>query len=130
MVQKRYTYPVKIATLKILEQNDYIFLKTEKLTGIKRQTIKVWAEKHGPDVFAGNSPLELALELVEKELRQNNLTTIHLCSEAMLVAITRLHELVKTEKNVLKLCRAMKMLSDINNNIDESGARSLKHPYR
>lgn len=129
MNQKRYSYTSKIATLRLLEQNEYSFLKTEKVTGIKRQTIKIWADKFGADVFSGNSPFDKALEEVERELKQNNLKTIHLCFIAMHEAIERLSELIKTEKNILKLCQALKIMHDIANEIDESGARNLKHPF-
>jgi hypothetical protein len=129
MEQKRYSYTSKIATLRLLEQNEYSFLKTEKVTGIRRQTIKVWANKFGADVFTGNSPFDQALEEVERELKQNNLKTIHACGRAMHEAIEKISELAKTENNILKLCRAIKLLHDMTNELDESGARSLKHPY-
>lgn len=128
MNQKRYSHTSKVTTLRILEQNDYIFLKTEKLTGIRRQTIKVWAELYGPDVFSGNSPLEQALELVEKELKQKELTTINSCFSAMEVALEKLMELAKSEKNVLKLLRALKVLSEMMSKMEESRDHSLRHP--
>lgn len=118
----------KVTTLRILERNDFIFLKTEKLTGIRRQTIKVWAEVYGPDVFSGTSPLEQALELVEKELKQNDLKTINSCMSVMIVTLRRMMELAQSENNILKLAKALKLLSEIYNQMAEKREHNIRHP--
>jgi len=128
MNQKRYSQASKVATLRILERNDYVFLRTEKLTGIRRQTIKVWAEIYGPDVFSGNSPLEQALELIEKELKQNDLKTINSCMSVMMVSLNRMMELAQSENNILKLAKALKLLSEICSQAEEKREHNIRQP--
>jgi len=63
--QKKYTYKVKVSTLRILEKNDFNYLRTEKLTGVSRSTIKKWQVQYGEEVFTGVSPNEQALKEVD-----------------------------------------------------------------
>jgi hypothetical protein len=128
MNQKRYTHTAKVTTLRILEKNDFIFLKTEKLTGIRRQTIKVWAEVYGPDVFSGTSPLEQALKLVDNELKQNDLKTIFTCMSAMSVALEQLIEVIPSEKNIVKLAKALKILFETFDKMEEKKGHTLRRP--
>lgn len=52
--QKKYSSSMKVSTLRILQRNDFNYLKTEKATGVSRSTIKKWQDKLGASVLAGN----------------------------------------------------------------------------
>jgi len=128
MNQKRYTYQAKILTLRILEQNDFIFLRTEKMTGIRRQTIKVWAEIYGNEVFSGKSPVEQALEVIDRELKQNDLEILITASTALMVTMQRIITIVDSEKNLVRLAKVLKILHEITNDMEQSGRYNFKHP--
>jgi hypothetical protein len=60
--QERYTPKERISTLRLLEKNNFNYLKTEKLSGVSRTTIKRWEKQYGAEVFSGKSTAELALK--------------------------------------------------------------------
>jgi hypothetical protein len=128
MNQKRYTRRAKILTLRILEQNDFIFLKTEKVTGIRRQTIKTWVDLYGHEVFSGKSPSEQALEMIDRELTQNNIHLIHSLSTGLLSLTDRITKITVDEKNIVKLAKALKLLNEIYIDLEKSGRFQIKHP--
>jgi histidyl-tRNA synthetase len=128
MNQKRYIYRVKVLTLRILEQNDFIFLKTEKETGISRQTIKVWSEMYGADVFTNKSPIEVALELIDEELIQTELKALDSISTSKLQILEQISKLIDSEKSIVRLARVLSYLHKMGNELESSGRYNLRHP--
>ena len=109
---KRYTHKTKIQTLRILEKNDFVLLKTEKLTGIRRQTIKVWAAELGPKVFSGKSPMEEALELVDEELKIADANIIRGYYLIRKKGLIRLINVIDNESRPEKLVEVLKFINE------------------
>lgn len=109
--QKRYTRKSKVSTLRILEKNDFNYLKTEILTGVCRSTIKKWEASYGEEVFSGISPNELALQEVDLEMKRNDK---HIIKKYYLIRrqlLDRIQELIPGEIKLEPLINALKSIS-------------------
>jgi hypothetical protein len=76
IAQKKYTESMKLSTLRILQKNDYNYLKSEKLTGVSRKTIKKWEISLGAELLSGKSPAEEALAVIDAEMTLNDINII------------------------------------------------------
>jgi hypothetical protein len=76
IAQAKYTYGEKVSALKVLERNDYNLLKTERICGISRPTLRRWKEQLGSVVFTGASPIEEALQRADVVMKINDETII------------------------------------------------------
>jgi len=109
--QKKYTYKVKVSTLRILEKNDFNYLRTEKLTGVSRSTIKKWQVQYGEEVFTGVSPNEQALKEVDIQMKINDETIIRKYYTIRNQILERLQELIPSETKLEPLINALKSIS-------------------
>jgi len=109
--QTRYTPKVRISTLRLLEKNDFNFLRTEKLTGVSRSTIKKWKAQYGEEVFTGASPTEQALKEVDVQMKINDELIIRKYYTLRNQIIDRLQELIPSETKLEPLINALKGIS-------------------
>lgn len=109
--QTRYTPKVRISTLRLLEKNDFNFLRTEKLTGVSRSTIKKWKAQYGEEVFTGASPTEQALKEVDVQMKINDELIIRKYYTLRNQIIDRLQELISSETKLEPLINALKGIS-------------------
>ena len=109
--QKKYTYKVKVGTLRILEKNDFNYLKTEKLSGVSRSTIKKWKAQYGEKVFTGISPNEQALKEVDIQMKINDESIIRKYYTIRNQILDRLQELIPSETKLEPLINALKSIS-------------------
>lgn len=106
--QKKYTHKVKISTLRLLEKNDFNYLKTEKLTGVSRSTIKKWETQFGSEVFSGKSPVEVALKEVDMLMKRNDVAIIKKYYTIRKQILDRIMELIPTETRLDPLVSTLK----------------------
>jgi len=111
IAQKKYTYKSKVSTLRLLEKNDFNYLKTEKLTGVSRSTIKKWKAQYGEEVFTGASPTEQALKEVDVQMKINDELIIRKYYTLRNQIIDRLQELIPSETKLEPLINALKGIS-------------------
>lgn len=109
--QKKYTYKVKVSTLRILEKNDFNYLRTEKLTGVSRSTIKKWQAQYGEKVFTGISPTEQVLKEVDVQMKINDETIIRKYYTIRNQILDRLQELIPNETKLEPLINALKSIA-------------------
>jgi hypothetical protein len=95
--QKTYTHKVKLSTLRLLEKNDFNYLKTEKLTCVSRSTLKKWQIQYGTEVFSGKSPAEVALKEIDAELTRNDIKVIRMYYLIRIMILDRIMQLVPDE---------------------------------
>lgn len=110
--QKRYTEKAKITALRLLQKNDYNFLKTEKLTGINRVTLKKWSSQYGNDVFSADSPIEQALQQVDAEMIRNDQKVIQRYFNLRMQILNRIALLVPNETRLDPLINSLKAITD------------------
>jgi predicted transcriptional regulator len=123
--QKKYTYKVKLSTLRILEKNDFNYLKTEKLTGVSRASIKKWEAQYGNEVFSATSPKEVALQEVDAEIKRNDVKVIKKFYNIRYQLLDRIEELIPNETKLEPLVNTLKNISAELAVFDELG---LKDP--
>ena len=92
--QKKYTHKVKLNTLRLLEKNDFNYLRTEKLTGVSRSTLKKWEAQFGAEVFSNKSPKEIALKEVGIEMKRNDIKVIKKYYNIRYQLLDRIMELI------------------------------------
>lgn len=109
--QRKYTYKLKISTLRILEKNDFNYLRTEKLTGVSRSTIKKWQAQYGEKVFTGISPTEQVLKEVDVQMKINDETIIRKYYTIRNQILDRLQELIPNETKLEPLINALKSIA-------------------
>lgn len=109
--QKKYTQKVKISTLRLLEKNDFNYLKTEKLTKVCRSTIKRWEAQLGDVVYSGKSPSEIALVEVDIEMKRNDIKIIKQYYQIRSELLDRIQQLIPIEKRLEPLISALKSIS-------------------
>lgn len=109
--QKKYTQKVKISTLRLLEKNDFNYLKTEKLTKVGRSTIKRWEAQLGDVVYSGKSPSEIALVEVDIEMKRNDIKIIKQYYQIRRELLERIQHLIPIEKKLEPLITALKNIS-------------------
>jgi hypothetical protein len=101
--QKKYTHKVKVSTLRILEKNGFNYLRTEKITGVSRSTIKKWEAQYGAEVFSGKSPVKVAFKKIDVEMKRNDLKIIKQYYDARRLTLARINELVPDENRLESL---------------------------
>jgi predicted transcriptional regulator len=109
--QKKYSYKVKLSTLRILEKNDFNYLRTEKQTGISRSTFKKWEGEYGAEVFSGKSPKEVALKEVDAEIKRNDVKVIKKYYNIRYQLLDRIRELIPNETKLEPLVNTLKNIS-------------------
>jgi len=109
--QERYTPNVRISTLRILEKNNFNYLKTEKLTGVSRSTIKKWEKQCGAEVFSGKSPAEVALRAVDVKMVINDSKIIKKYYIIRNQLLDRIQDLIPNENKLEPLVNALKSIS-------------------
>jgi hypothetical protein len=122
--QKKYTQKVKLSTLRLLEKNDFNYLKTEKLTGVSRSTIKKWKAQFGSEVFTGKSPAEVALKEVDTLMKRNDVVIIKKYYFIRKQILDRIMELVPTESKLDPLVSTLKSITEeitIMDGMDKNG---------
>lgn len=111
IAQAKYTYTEKVSILKVLERNSYNLLKTERMCGISRPTLRRWKEQLGPMVFTGVSPIEEALQQVEIQMKINDESIIRKYYTIRNQILDRLQELIPNETKLEPLINALKSIS-------------------
>jgi hypothetical protein len=119
--QKKYTHKVKVSTLRLLEKNDFNYLKTEKLTGVSRSTIKKWESQFGPEVFSGKSPGEVALKEVDILMKRNDVVIIKKYYTIRKQILDRILELIPSETRLDPLVSTLKSIIEEITVMDEMG---------
>jgi hypothetical protein len=72
----RHNHNQRIKVLRLLERNDFNYLKTHRESGVSRETIKRWEKVYGKEVFHGKSPTEEALIEIDAEMKNNDINII------------------------------------------------------
>jgi len=111
IAQKKYTYKSKVSTLRLLEKNDFSFLKTEKLTGVSRSTIKRWQILYGEKAFIGISTTEQALKEVDIQMKINDEIIIKKYNTIRNQILERIQELIPSVTKLEPLINALKSIS-------------------
>jgi len=109
--QKKYKHKVKLSTLRLLEKNDFNYLRTQKLTGVSRSTIKKWEKQFGAEVFSGKSPIEVALKEVDAEMKRNDIQIVRKYYNIRNQILDRIAELVPNETKMEVLSNVLKNIS-------------------
>ncbi|MBN1180840.1 MAG: hypothetical protein JXB49_01035 [Bacteroidales bacterium] len=109
--QERHTTKERISALRILEKNNFNYLRTQKMTGISRSTIKKWEQKYGAEVFSGRSPAEQALEEVDTEMKRNDVKIIKKYFDLRNKSLDRISELIPDETKIETLSNLLKSIS-------------------
>lgn len=120
-MQKRYTQKAKIQTLRILEKNNFVLLRTEKQTGVRRQTIKVWAAEYGIKVFSGRTPLEEALETTYDDFKANDTQIVQYYYALRMKALVKLSYSLDQETRPDRIIEVLRYISEELNQFSESG---------
>lgn len=110
--QKRYNMQVITQTLRVLEKNNFVLLKTEKLTGITRQTIKIWASEYGSKVFSGKAPFQEALETIDAELKINDTKIVRMLYGLRMKGLIRLFQTLEYETKSEKIVDTLRYVSE------------------
>jgi transcriptional regulator with XRE-family HTH domain len=124
--QKKYTHKVKLSTLRILEKNDYNYLKTEKHTGVSRSTIKKWEAAYGVEVFSGASPTEVALQEVDLEMKRNDEVIIRKYYTLRNEILDRIAELIPNEQRLDPLVGTLKSITEEIKMFDEMAQKNAQ----
>jgi hypothetical protein len=111
IAQKKYTHSVKLSTLRILQKNDFNYLKTEKSTGVSRSTIKKWQNNLGPKVFSGKSPSEEALAKIDAEMQFNDISIIRSLYTLRKGTLLRVVAIAEKETKLESLLNVLKYVS-------------------
>jgi transcriptional regulator with XRE-family HTH domain len=111
IAQKKYTQSVKLSTLRILQKNDFNYLKTEKSTGVSRSTIKKWEIDLGTEVFSGKSPAEEALAEIDAEMKYNDTIIIRTLFAIRKRALQKVLLMTEKEAKVESLINVLKYAS-------------------
>lgn len=109
--QKKYSHKAKLSTLRLLEKNDFNYLKTQKLTGVSRPTIKQWEKQFGTKVFSVRSPAEVALQEVDVEMKINDAKIIKKYYFIRNQLLEKIQELISRETKLEPLVNALKSIS-------------------
>jgi hypothetical protein len=109
--QKKYTHSSKMATLKILQKNDFNYLKTEKATGVNRSTLKKWEKQFGVEAFSGKSPTEQALEEITCEMKYQDMAVIRNLFQLRMLSLKNIMTLAETEKRIDPLINLLKFVA-------------------
>jgi hypothetical protein len=112
MNQKKYTHKIKLSTLRLLEKNDFNYLRTEKLTGVSRSTLKKWEAQFGAEVFSNKSPKEIALIEVGIEMKRNDEVIIRKYYTLRNQILDRIIELVPNTTKLDPLVSTLKSISE------------------
>jgi transcriptional regulator with XRE-family HTH domain len=109
--QKKYSQKAKLSALRLLEKNDFNYLKTAKLTGVNRSTLKKWEAQYGAEVFSGISPTEQALQEVDAEMKINDRKIIRKYYNIRNQLLDRIQELISHENKLEPLVKALMSIS-------------------
>lgn len=74
--KKRYKHAEIIRALRLLEGNNFNYLRTAKQLSLSRKTLKAWEKKYGPEIFSNQSPKEEALAEIDAEMKQYDINII------------------------------------------------------
>lgn len=111
IAQNKYTHSVKLSTLRILQKNDFNYLKTEKSTGVSRSTIKKWSSKLGSEIFSGKSPAEEALAKIDAEMQYNDISIIRSLYTLRKGTLLRVVAIAEKETKLESLLRVLQFAS-------------------
>lgn len=111
IAQKKYTKSVKLSTLRILQKNDFNYLKTEKSTGVSRASIKKWENDLGAEVFSGKSPAEEALAEIDAEMKHNDINIIRNLYTLRKGTLHRVMQIAEQETKLESLLNVLKFAS-------------------
>ena len=109
---KNYSHTEKIRTLRLLEKNDFNYLRTEKQSGITRKTIKQWEEQYGTEVFLKGSPTETALKQVDAEMKRNDVNILRKIYNLRALILHRMMQLIPHETRIEPLTSALRCISE------------------
>lgn len=112
---KRWTYKERVEILKTLEANEMNYAKTSKTFGVSRQTIYKWVEEMGSSVFTPveSYPVEQVEEAVEIFTGEEKTQYRERLGEAKMKIIEKIIDLVKQERNLDNLQKALKTVSEL-----------------
>lgn len=117
--QEQYRPEVRISTLKILERNNFNYLKSSKLTGISRSTIKHWEKQYGAETFSKESPVAKALRQVDVVMKRNDEKILKQYYTIRQQILDRILELIPEEKRLDPLVSTLKNITEEISLIDE-----------
>jgi hypothetical protein len=126
---KTYSLEEKIRILKVLEINNFNYLKTQRDTGLHPITVKAWREKYGDKVFKKNQIEEIVERVdVVSEIQKDDF--IKKAWDANKDIIERIKVLIPKEKKIFALASVMKIIHEIINSkgippIDKLDAQNI-----
>ncbi len=126
--QKKYTHTAKLSTLRILDKNDFNYLKTQKLSGVSPSTIKKWEKKYGTEVLSWRSPAEMALKEVNIKMKRNDVASTKEYYTIRTQILKRILELIPTEKRLDPIVSTLKGITEEITIIDEMDNEGNKIP--
>jgi len=103
----KYVYAEKIQALRILEQNDFNYYKTGKLLDVIPNTLRVWVDKFGSDVF---KPREKIIEKTLCDIEKRNQSFLDLAFDTKEDIIKKIKELVPITTNILTLATTLEAI--------------------
>jgi hypothetical protein len=109
---RHYSHTEKIRTLRLLEKNDFNYLRTEKQSGITRKTIKQWEEQYGTEVFLKGSPTETALQEVDAEMKRNDVNILRKIYNLRVLILHRMMQLIPHETKIDPLISSLRCVSE------------------
>lgn len=109
--KKTYTEKDRIAALRILRQNSYNFLNTQRITGISRQTLRRWNEELGEKVESVPSPIEVALKEVDAQMKINDVEILKRYYNLRLQILDRIKAVATDETRIDHLTALLKSVS-------------------
>jgi hypothetical protein len=108
---KLYSHHQKITSLRLLESNNFNFLRTSKETKIARRTLHTWEKLYGKEVFSGKNPTEAALVEIDAEMKYKE---THIIRNLFIIRKSALHRvmiLAEQETKIDTLINILKFVS-------------------
>jgi transcriptional regulator with XRE-family HTH domain len=109
--QERHTHKARISALRILEQNNFDYQKTAKLTGFSCSTIKKWEKQFGAEVFTGKPPEEVTFKAINIEVKMNDSLIMRKLYNIRNQLLDIIQELISLETKLEPLVNTLQSIS-------------------